>query len=276
QHAVFFGVHSTEYAVSAATGTLLWKKKVDNHPAAVLTAAAAVHDGVLYIPISSFEEAMAASPQYACCTFRGSVVALDAATGDQLWKTYTIEEQHAADAHGPSGAAVWSTPTSDIAHNLLYIATGDNYSEPPSKTSDAVLALDAKTGKIVWSQQLTAGDVYNIGCDIQLKKNCPAGEGNDFDFGQPPILVSLASDKRVLILGQKSGIVHALDPDAQGKPLWSQRVGKGGKLGGIQWGSAAANGRIFVALSDIALSAVHDKSSPQGFRLVLNPQKGGG
>jgi polyvinyl alcohol dehydrogenase (cytochrome) len=275
QHAVFFAAHSTEYAVGAATGKLLWKKQIDTHPAAVLTAAPAVHAGVLYVPVSSFEEALAASPKYTCCTFRGSVVALNAANGDQLWKTYTIEQQ-AADARGPSGAAVWSTPTFDNKRNLLYIATGDNYSNPPSKTSDAVLALDAKTGKIVWSRQLTANDVYNIGCDTGNKKNCEAGKGNDFDFGQPPILVSLANGKRALVIGQKSGVVHALDPDAEGKPLWSRRVAKGGKLGGIQWGSAAANGRVFVAVSDIALSGVHDDSSPSGFRLVLNPEQGGG
>lgn len=275
RHAVFFGAHSTLYAVSAATGKLLWKKRIDTHPAALLTAAPAVYAGVLYVPVSSFEEALAASPKYACCTFRGSVVALNAANGDRLWKTYTIQ-QHDADAQGPSGAAVWSTPTFDNTRNRLYIATGDNYSNPPSKTSDAVLALDAKTGKIVWSRQLTPGDVYNIGCDIRLKKNCPAGSGNDFDFGQPPILVPLANGKRALVIGQKSGIVHALDPDAEGKPLWSRRIGKGGKLGGIQWGSAAANSRVFVAVSDIALAAVPDKSSPQGFRLVLNPRQGGG
>jgi polyvinyl alcohol dehydrogenase (cytochrome) len=162
---VFFGAQSTAYALRAGTGKLEWKQKVDDHPAAILTGTPAVYAGVLYVPVSSFEEAAAASPQYACCTFRGSVVALKAASGERLWKTYTIDKDAGAGEHGPSGAAVWSTPTVDRKLGVLYVSTGDNYSPPSTATSDAVLAIDAKTGKLLWSRQITSGDIYNIGCD---------------------------------------------------------------------------------------------------------------
>jgi polyvinyl alcohol dehydrogenase (cytochrome) len=275
QRTIFFGAHSTVYALNAETGKVLWKRQADEHPAAVLTGTPASHGDVLYVPVASFEEATAASPQYPCCTFRGSVVALNAATGETLWKTYTIEKRSAAGEHGPSGAAIWSTPTFDETRGVLYVSTGDNYSQPATATSDAVLALDAKTGKLLWTRQITANDIYNIACDAGVKSNCPSGRGRDFDFGQPPILLS-RDGKRFLVIGQKSGVVSALDPDAAGRLIWSKRIGNGGALGGIQWGSAAENGRVYVALSDVQLKAVPDKSAAQGVRLVLNPEQGGG
>jgi polyvinyl alcohol dehydrogenase (cytochrome) len=261
--------------VELATGQLLWKVHVGDHFAALITGAPQLHDGVLYVPVSSYEEALAGSPTYECCTFRGSLVALDAATGKCIWKTYTIAEspqpteksKTGVQAHGPSGAAVWSTPTFDEKRNVLYVATGDNYSDPPTATSDAVLALDAKTGKLLWSKQLTPNDVYNMGTNAN---------GHDFDFGQPPILVSLPNGRRALVIGQKSSVAHALDPDHQGEILWQTRLGHGGPLGGIQWGSAADREKMYVALSDLAMSGVPDKTAPQGYRLELDPNHGGG
>ncbi len=273
---IFFGAHSTVYALNAETGKVVWKRQADEHPAAVLTGTPASHGDILYVPVSSFEEAAAASPQYPCCTFRGSVVALKTDTGETLWQTYMIEKRPAAGEHGPSGAAIWSTPTFDVRRGVLYVSTGDNYSQPATATSDAVAALDAKTGKLLWTRQITANDIYNIACDTGVKSNCPSGRGRDFDFGQPPILVSLGGRKRVLVIGQKSGIVSGLDPDAAGRLIWTKRIGNGGPLGGIQWGSAAENGRVYVALSDVQLKAVPDKSAAQGVRLVLNPEQGGG
>jgi polyvinyl alcohol dehydrogenase (cytochrome) len=273
---IFFGAHSTVYALNAETGKVIWKRQADEHPAAVLTGTPASHGDLLYVPVSSFEEAAAASPQYPCCTFRGSVVALHAATGETLWKTYMIDKRPAAGEHGPSGAAIWSTPTFDDARGVLYVSTGDNYSPPATATSDAVVALDAKTGKLLWARQITEHDIYNIACDAGVKSNCPSGRGRDFDFGQPPILLSLGGGKRILVIGQKSGVVSALDPDAAGRLIWSKQIGNGGSLGGIQWGSAAENGRVYVALSDVRLKAVPDKSAAQGVRLVLNPEQGGG
>jgi polyvinyl alcohol dehydrogenase (cytochrome) len=274
--AVYFAdQRANAYGVDASTGKLLWRVNLADHPAAMITGAPQLHDGVLYVPVSSYEEILAGSPAYECCTFRGSVVALDGATGKIIWKTYTIAESSqptkksstGTQLRGPSGAAAWSTPTLDEQRNVLYVSTGDNYSDPPSTTSDAVLALDAKSGKLLWSKQVTPGDVYSLGVH---------GKGRDFDFGQPPVLVSLTNGHRALVIGQKSGEVHALDPDRQGEIMWQARLGEGGALGGIQWGSASDGENIYVALSDLVVNSVPDKSAPLGSRFELNPDKGGG
>ena len=284
--AAYFGDQKgNEYAVDAATGKLRWRVHVDDHFAARVTAASQLQGGVLYVPVASFEEPLALSPTYECCTFRGSLVALDAVAGKLLWKTYIIAQppqatkksKTGAQMYGPSGASVWSAPTFDEKRNLLYVATGNNYSDPPTGTSDAVIALDAKTGKIVWSKQLTPHDANNSGCSTPFKTNCPDADGPDFDFGQPPILVALDNGKRALVIGQKSGMAHGLDPDKQGEVLWQTRVGQGGVLGGIQWGSAADREKMYVAVSDLQITGiVPDSASAQGYRLVVDSKKGGG
>ncbi len=283
--AVFFGdLKGNVYAVNAKSGDLLWQAHADQHFAAMITGTPQIHAGVAYVPVSSFEEILPPNPKYECCTFRGNVVALDAATGKRLWQTYTIQDapqpttksKAGTQLHGPSGAGVWSSPTFDEKTGLLYVATGDNYSEPATKTSDAILALDAKTGKIVWSKQVTENDIFNNGCESPNKPNCPEAAGRDFDFGQPPILVSLGNSRRALVIGQKSGMVHALDPDHEGHILWQTRVGQGGALGGVQWGSASDGENAYVAVSDLQFGAVADTSTPQGYRLALDSNHGGG
>ncbi len=283
--AIYFGdLKGNAYAVNATSGQLLWKVHANDHFASMVTGTPQVHGGVAYVPVSSFEEILPPNPKYECCTFRGSVVALDASSGKRLWQTYTIQDapqpttksKTGTQLHGPSGASVWSSPTLDEKAGVLYVATGDNYSEPSTKTSDAVLALDAKTGKILWSKQVTANDVFNNGCVTPDKTNCPETAGKDFDFGQPPILLSLGGGRRALVIGQKSGMVHALDPDREGQILWQTRVGQGGVLGGIQWGSASDGENVYAALSDLQIVPVVDHSTPQGYRLGVNPAKGGG
>jgi polyvinyl alcohol dehydrogenase (cytochrome) len=282
---VFFGdAGATMYALSAQSGELLWKVHPVDHFATIATATPRFYKGVLYQPFASFEEALGPDPKFECCTFRGSVVALDAATGKTIWQTFTIPEaakptrKSAAGTqqHGPSGASVWSSPTIDEQLGVLYVATGDNYSDPPTNTSDAILALELKTGELLWSRQLTEKDAYNTGCATPQRTNCPETGGPDYDFGQPPILVSLGAGKRALVIGQKSGIVHALDPDQKGKILWQTRAGAGGALGGSQWGSASDGQNVYVAISDVGIDGVADPKSPQGFRLTLDPKKGGG
>jgi polyvinyl alcohol dehydrogenase (cytochrome) len=282
--AYFADASAHVYAVDAASGKLIWKEHADDHFAAMVTDTPLVHAGVVYVGVSSSEEAIAPAPSYECCTFRGSVVALDAATGKQIWKTYTIADaaqptkkgKSGAQMFGPSGAGVWSTPTFDQKRDALYVATGDNYSDPTTRTSDALIALDRKTGKILWSRQLTANDAFNNSCAAPPKLNCPESQGGDFDFGQPPMLVSLPDGKRALVIGQKSGMAHALDPDQQGEVLWQVRVGKGSYLGGSQWGSAADHNNMYVAISDVQLVPAIDPKSRQGFSLGLNPTVGGG
>jgi polyvinyl alcohol dehydrogenase (cytochrome) len=138
---------------------------------------------------------------------------------------------------------------------MLYVATGDSYSDPPAETSDAIMALDLATGAIKWARQMTKGDAFNVACGGADPTNCPDASGPDVDFGSPPILVTLASGKRALVVGQKSAVVHAVDPDDGGKILWATRIGRGGALGGVEWGSAADAENIYVPLSDIAFRA---------------------
>ncbi|HLH42435.1 MAG TPA: PQQ-binding-like beta-propeller repeat protein [Bryobacteraceae bacterium] len=279
--AIFFGDRSAVmYALNAASGELLWKTRPAEHLLASVTATPVFYKGAVYQGFSSIEESLVTDPNAACCSFRGSVAALDAATGRTIWQSYTIAQAAMplapAKAMGPSGAAIWSTPTIDEQRDALYVATGDNYSHPATGASDAVLAFDLKTGKLLWSRQLAQGDVYNGSCSSRTPANCPDNAGPDSDFGQPPILVQLGGGRRALVIGQKSGIVHAIDPDAEGKILWQTRVGAGGLLGGSQWGSAADGQRLYVAISDVVLHTVADPAAPGGRRIVPDPKKGGG
>lgn len=260
-YSAFFGDgKATAWAVDAATGKVIWNARVDDYPVARLTGSPVFFEGRLYVPVASGEEAAGSVPTYECCKFRGSVVALDAATGKQIWKTWTIDEparptgrknRIGTALYGPSGAPIWSTPAVDAKRGVIYVTTGDNYSEPATQTSDAFMALDMKTGKKVWIRQMTQNDAYTSACRLPDRTNCPDANGPDFDFGASPILVNLRSGKRALLAGQKSGIVYALDPDKQGAMLWQERVGKGGTMGGVQWGSAADAQNIYVAVSDI-------------------------
>ena len=258
--AVFFGdTNGNVYAVLAESGSLLWKSHVEPHPAARITGSPVLVGDRLYVPVSSGEEGAAMDPKYPCCTFRGSVVALDAQSGKINWKAYTIPQsakptgQHnsaGTKLWGSSGAAVWSSPTVDLKAKAIYVATGNSYSEPDSKYSDAVLAFDMNSGKLLWSTQFTSQDRWNIACVAPDRANCPQDPGNDFDFGSPPIMRSLPDGQRLLVAGQKSGIVHALDPDHRGKILWEVRIGHGGPLGGIQWGGGADNSVVYFPRSD--------------------------
>lgn len=271
------------YALDAATGALRWRVHLDDHITARVTGSPQIADGVAYIPLSSFEEVMALAPKYECCTFRGSVVALDVASGRQRWKTYTVPDSprpttvapSGVQRRGPSGAAIWSSPTIDAARGVLYVATGNNYSDPATSTSDAVIAMNLSNGAIRWTKQLTTNDAENVGCDIPGKPVCPTADGPDADFGQPPILTRTPSGRPLLVVAQKSGMAYALDPQKRGEIVWQTRVGKGGRLGGSQWGSASDGRYAYVATSDLQLRTIPD-STPQGFHLEPDPTHGGG
>lgn len=275
--AYFGDLRANVYAVSARNGRPIWQTRLSLHPYARVTGSPVLYNGALYVPVSSREEWMAADPHYPCCTFRGFIAALDARTGKIIWKTYTID-QPAHPTHknkigtqllGPSGAGLWSTPTIDSARGVLYIGAGNNYSDPATPLSDAIVAINLKTGKIVWSRQITPNDTYNVSCYRDDPANCPAKQGPDSDFGSSPILRTLPNGKRVLIVAQKSGIVFGLDPDNRGSIIWQTRIGRGGPLGGIEWGPAADNDTVFAALSDFAM-----KPGPEG--LMPDPKGGGG
>lgn len=256
RYAAFFGDQSANaYAVDASNGELLWKVRIDPHPHAKIVGALAYYDGHVIVPLTGGDES-GLDANYECCSSRGGLLALDAITGKQLWKTYTIaEEPHATTKNtagvqnwGPSGASIWSAPTIDTALRMVYAGTGDNFSEPETTTSDAVLAFSLDSGKLVWSQQITEHDVFNSVC---AGEGCGEHMGPDVDIGASPILVTLAHGKRELLVSQKTGVVSALDPDQEGKILWQTKVGRGGRLGGIQWGSAYDGHNIYAAVSDL-------------------------
>ena len=278
-NAAFFGdAKANVYAVNAATGKQLWKTKADAFPVAGITGSPVVHNGRVYIGIRSGEEAAGADPKYECCRFRGSLVALDAATGKQVWKTYLVDEpkrttknKAGAQLWAPSGVAVWSTPAIDTRRNIVYITTGNNYTDPATRLSDAFVALDLNSGKILWSRQMTPKDAYTSACRLPDKTNCAESNGPDFDFGSSPILVTLANGKRALVAGQKSGVVWAVDPDNQGEVLWQTRVAKGGTAGGVQWGSAVDQNNVYVAVSDIGRIMLTYTTSTDA-----DPKQGGG
>jgi polyvinyl alcohol dehydrogenase (cytochrome) len=257
--AVFFGdLAATVYALDAATGEKLWETRVDTHPAARVTGTPVFHESLVYVPVSSVEEAAGGRPNYECCRFRGSVQALDAATGRVIWKTYPVADEPkptkktpaGTQLWGPSGGAVWGAPTIDVKRGAIYIGAGNAYSEPASATTSAILALDLATGKLRWSRQMTPNDVFVIGCQ-GANPNCPETVGPDFDFGSSPILRSLPNGRDILLVGQKSGVAYGLDPDREGAILWQFRAGQGGPLGGIEWGMAADEERLYVPVSDV-------------------------
>jgi polyvinyl alcohol dehydrogenase (cytochrome) len=257
----YFGDQSANvYAVEAESGKLVWKVKVDDYSRAAVTGAPQLYAGRLYVPVSSREESQVGDPKYPCCAFRGSVVALDASTGRKIWKTYTIAEEarptqkNAAGTQivGPSGAAVWNAPTLDVKRSTLYVGTGNNFSPPSTKMSDSIVALDMKTGKIKWFRQETENDIWNASCRRPDREPavCPDADSPDFDFGSSPVLAELPGGRQILVAGNKSGIIWALDPDRQGKIVWQQQVGKGTSGGGVLWGIAVNsekdNERVYV------------------------------
>jgi polyvinyl alcohol dehydrogenase (cytochrome) len=258
--AVFGDDSGTVYALDAKSGAVVWKRRLDPHPAARITGAPVYYGNRLYVPVASLEELSAPVPTYECCKFRGSVAALDARTGQVIWQTYTIEEKPhpyrkskaGTQLYGPAGGAVWSAPTLDPKRNLLYVGTGNSYTDVPAARTDSIVALDMTTGAVKWVNQARSGDNYIVSCDGPAtagQGNCPQTPGPDVDFGTSPILRTLPGGRQVLLTGQKSGQVYGLDPET-GKQLWTARVGAGSSVGGIEWGGAADESQMYVAVSD--------------------------
>jgi polyvinyl alcohol dehydrogenase (cytochrome) len=256
-NAYFSDVSGNAYALDAATGQLIWQRNVEDNPFARGTGSPVLHAGVLYVPMAGFEEIQAADPAYPCCTFRGSVTALDAATGHVIWKSYTIQEEPkarrtnsvGATSFGPSGGGVWATPTVDAKRQLLYVTTGNQTSGPAQPTTDAVLAFDLKTGRLRWASQVTPGDIWIAGCK-EPNPNCPENIGPDDDFGAAAVLARLPDGREALIAIQKSGVGYALDPDNQGKIMWRYRFGQVKTSGAAQWGVAVDEANAYFPVSD--------------------------
>ena len=259
---MFFGdFRRNVYALDAASGKLQWKMNVEQHPRGVLTGAPVLYKGLLYVPISSWEETAGGVGSYGCCSARGGLAAIDAKDGRLVWKTYAIEQEPlpttknsaGTQMYGPAGAAVWSAPTIDAKRGVVYIGTGDTYTDVKENGSDAIIALDLATGKVKWRNQVTENDSFLMGCNRSDTVNCPKVVGPDHDFGASPILFTLHTGKDIILAGQKSGVAFGMDPDHDGKTVWRNKVGNGGALGGIEWGMAADNKRLYVAVADLGM-----------------------
>jgi polyvinyl alcohol dehydrogenase (cytochrome) len=255
------GVGAHVFAVNARTGDLVWITQVDDTFVSQITGSIVTFDGVAYVGVSSVEEVTAAFvPGYVCCIFRGSVVALDVRTGKTLWKTFDMPA-------GYTGGAVWgSTPAVDPRLGLVYVATGNNYNVPdsvracqnaggkncasPDDHFDSVLALDRRTGAIKWATGTLEFDSWTVGCVLASKPNCPPPASPDADFGSGPNLFQ-AGGKQVVGAGTKAGTYWTIDA-ATGKVVWATQVGPGGIFGGIEWGSAVADGHVYVAEANSA------------------------
>ncbi len=272
-YAVFFGDQRAHaYAVDSVTGQQIWKRKVDDHQAAAITGALTIADGRVFVPSQGLnEEGTGGRGQAPCCTFRGSLSALDANTGAVIWKTYMVDEpklrgkntRSGADAFGPAGGGIWAPPTVDLARRAVYVSTGNGYADPPQPMTDAVVAMDIDTGAVKWVFQGTANDTWLGGCggrgNPPGNPGCPAVMGPDHDFSAAPMLVTV-NGRQLLVLPQKSGIVHALDPD-KGAVVWQTRIGQGSGLGG-QWGGASDGPNSYFGVGD------YQTKDPGGIRAL--------
>lgn len=261
KYAVYFGDNKANvYALDAQTGGLLWRTKVEEHFAARITGAPTVSDGVVYVPVSASEGFAAATPSYPCCTFRGSVVALDASTGEPRWKSYVIPEaprpvgrnQQGTELWAPAGGSIWDAPTIDRLHRVLYVGTGDAETSPASPRSDSVLAIDLSDGRVEWSHQATANDAWIGGCGgPHPPEACPHPLGPDRDIGNSPILRQLPNGRRLVVFATKDGRVVALDPDRQGAVVWRVQAAPNPNNGmiGVLFGGAADAASVYYPLS---------------------------
>jgi polyvinyl alcohol dehydrogenase (cytochrome) len=274
KYAAYFGdAHANVYGVDAQNGQPLWSTRVDDHFVARITAAPKVYNSVVYIPVSSSEEFSSSVLDYPCCTSRGSIVALDANTGRQIWKTYVVDtpkpvrkNSKGVQQYAPSGGSIWNSPTIDAQRNAIYFGTGDGQTEPAPDTTDAVMALDLKTGSVLWFYQAQAGDAFMGGCSGPTRTdNCPSVNGPDQDIGNSPILRKLPDGKSVVVFGMKDGTVTALDPDQKGAVVWKVHVidiPKGqensffARLNGIVWGGAADDQNVYYGLQSGGMVAL--------------------
>jgi polyvinyl alcohol dehydrogenase (cytochrome) len=284
---VFFGdVKAIAYALDARTGAEVWKTQVDSHPLGRITGSPVLRAGRLYVPVSSHEEWMGAGSTYPCCSFSGSLAALDAATGKVVWKTQTIAEKAkptrknsmGVQLWAPAGAAVWGAPAIDEKRGLAYISTGDGYTAPAAPTTNSVMALDLKTGKIAWTFQGSAQDAWLGGCQTGAKnpENCPYPTGPDYDFSSGVMLAKLPGGRELIIAGQKSGAVWALDPDRKGAVVWRTSLAKApvDARGEIIWGGATDGSSAYFGLTSGGFAAVDLADGKVRWRQTVDPAAG--
>lgn len=273
------------FAIDARNGELIWHAAVEDEPVPWYSGTPLVTDTTVFVPVASMEVGLALNPFYGCCTTSGGMAAFDLNTGAKLWYLPTIEEEAKVtgrhfwfvEKHGPSGAPVWGAPSYDPKRGLLFFGTGQNYTHPTTDTSDAIFAVDAATGAVRWHRQFTANDAYTAACNnLALNHpNCADPPGPDVDFGAPTMLLESRSGRTLLVAGQKSADVHAMDPET-GAVQWSTRLGRGGIIGGVHWGMAASEslGLLYVPISDKAITGFPSPGEPAPGLYALDIETG--
>ncbi len=262
---VFGDVAAQIHLIDAATGALIWRHRVGLWGLSNTTGTPVIHGNRVFVPLSASEINVGADEKYECCKTHGAVLALDAATGKNIWTTHTMEDAKPVRDRGdgkmmwgPSGAPIWNSPSIDEKRGVLYVGTGEATSAPAAKTTDSILAIRLKDGKILWRFQATENDIFLTGCmNRRDGLNCPKeGQFRDVDFGASTILAQRSNGKDIVLAGQKSGTLWALDPDNGGKLLWQRDFGTGSPIGGIHWGIAFDGERVF--------APIHNFPGPDG------------
>jgi len=283
--AAYFGDRKgNAYAVDAHNGELLWKINTEQRVLSHVTGSPVVYEGRVYVGIAGSEEVASGDPHYPCCTYRGSLSALDANTGKLIWKSYTIPEEPkptkknslGTQLWAPAGASIWSAPTIDSKLKAIYVSTGNAFTEPAAKTSDAIVAFDMGTGKMLWWYQGVENDASPQGCGGRGPKGeqCPEHPGPDWDFANSPILKTLANGKRVLIAAHKGGTAVEIDPDNKGALLWKADLTDGataGPGGQIMWGGAADDQNVYYSLQTGAVAAIKLTDGSIGWLKHIDP-----
>lgn len=260
---VFSGIDSTVHAVDPRTGKALWTKPVGVYSHSMTTGTPSVLKDRVIVPVAQFEISVAADNNHDCCTNHGYVLSLDPKTGAQQWRYDTMEDAKplrdrgdGKQLKGPSGAPVWNSPLVDEGRGLVFFATGESNSPPAHKNTNAVIAIDLKTGKEKWSFHATPKDIFNSGCGPNPAKerlNCVGPDETvyrDVDFGASVVLGKTSDGTELLFAGQKSGSVWAFEPDT-GKVVWRRPLGTGGPLGGIHWGIAFDNDTVYAPITNV-------------------------
>ncbi len=257
------------HAVDPKDGATIWAVDPRHDKTVPITGAPILYKDKVIVPISASSVARATDPKYTCCTTSGAVSAVDAATGKVVWTARTMppakpigrKTSAGVEMYGPSGAPIWATPSIDAKRGLVYAATGENTSPPATDTSDAIMAIELDTGKVRWVRQALKNDIWNMACrgPNNSGPNCPFTDEEsvlkDYDFGAQPIITRTSKGKDVVLAGQKSGDVWAFDPDNGGAVLWNTKVGEGSALGGVHWGIAADDRRVFAPINDPVMGA---------------------
>ena len=284
KYATYFGDRKANvYAVDARSGELLWKTNADQRVLSHITGSPVFYEGRLYVGVAGSEEVASGDPHYPCCTYRGNLSALDANTGKVIWKAYTIPEEPkptkknslGTQLWAPAGASIWTAPTIDAKLRAIYVATGNAFTEPAAKTSDAIVAFDMKTGKMLWSYQGVENDASPQGCGGRGPKGeqCPEHPGPDWDFANSPILKTLPGGKRILIAAHKGGGVVAVDPDKKGGLIWKADLaeGPGSAAGQIMWGGAADDQNVYYPVQTGGVAALRLADGTKAWFTKLDP-----